>query len=634
MTFAQPWFLLGFGLFVPVILLYLLKQRRRRVEVSTLMFWDQILRDEQTVTSLTRLRKLLSLLLQLIFIALLTLAAARPSFSGGLTGRRIVLLVDCSASMLVQEGSRTRFDLARQKASDVVRGMSLGDTLMVVAVAAEADVVHPFTDNKRDLIEVLEKLEPTHSATDFARAMRLVEDLPATDRETSVYLISDGAFDAVEVTPPAKTQFAYLRIGSRVENVGITGFSVRPLPSSPRDFQVHIEITNDGDKEQRVPMELRIAGRLADAFEFKLPPGQAVTRTLRQFSAAGGQVEAVIDVPDAFALDNRAYAFLPPPQPIKVALVTPENLFLQNALMTDDDVQLEVIKPEKFNGTEKHPVTIFSGWHPSKTPSGNVIFIGSWPDDFGLARRGEVAKPLFTEWQRDHPVNRHLALQNVAIEKAIGVDAPAGFQKLASSFADPLVLLREGPAQKAVVLTFDTSTTDLPLRIAFPIMVANAIRYLNGSDTTERWKNPAIGTLLSASDLLRYANDVTASALGRGDGTNDVANPLGHVRAVIDPDGRRFEIRGAHVLVPVMRAGFYLAESSSGETNVLFASNLTNARESRVKSSEGLPLRAKTAIPEIRQGFRLGFEPWILLALFAAALSVVEWVLYHRRMIE
>ena len=68
MTFAQPWFLLGFALFAPVILLYLLKQRRRRVEVSTLMFWDKILRDEQTVTSLTRLKKLLSLLLQLLFI--------------------------------------------------------------------------------------------------------------------------------------------------------------------------------------------------------------------------------------------------------------------------------------------------------------------------------------------------------------------------------------------------------------------------------------------------------------------------------------------------------------------------------------------------------------------------------------
>src|SRR5436190_15431739 len=121
MSFASPMALLFLGLFVPVILLYLLKQRRRPVEVSTLLFWDKILRDEQTVTALTRLKKLLSLLLQLLFITLLTLAASRLSFSGKLSGRRIVLLLDTSASMLVREGSQTRFELARQKAHGVVR---------------------------------------------------------------------------------------------------------------------------------------------------------------------------------------------------------------------------------------------------------------------------------------------------------------------------------------------------------------------------------------------------------------------------------------------------------------------------------------------------------------------------------
>src|SRR5436190_1915326 len=157
MSFAAPIALAFFGLFVPVILLYLLKQRRRRVEVSTLMFWEKILRDEQTVTSLTRLKKLLSLLLQLLFITLLSLAAARPSFSGKLTGaRRIVLLLDNSASMLVQEGRETRFDLARAKAHGVVRGMASGDSLMLVTVGAEVDILHPFTDSKKDLQEAID----------------------------------------------------------------------------------------------------------------------------------------------------------------------------------------------------------------------------------------------------------------------------------------------------------------------------------------------------------------------------------------------------------------------------------------------------------------------------------------------
>lgn len=622
MTFAQPWFLLGFALFTPVILLYLLKQRRRRVEVSTLMFWDKILRDEQTVTSLTRLKKLLSLLLQLLFITLLTLAASRPSLSGNLTGaRRIVLFLDNSASMLVQEGSDTRLDLARAKARGVVRGMSSGDSLMLVAVAAEADVIHPFTDSKKDLQEAIDHVLPTHGATDFKKAMQLVEQLPADDRETHVYLVTDGAFDPIDIEPPAKTRFAYLRVGSRSDNVGISTFSVRPLPSSPRDFQVHLEITNDSEKDRRVPIELRVGGRLADAFEFNVPAGKSITRTLRQFSAQGGEIEAFADVKDSFPLDNHAYAALPRPRPIRVRLVTPENLFLQSALATDEDVEIDVVKPEKFAASNDVAVTIFHGWHPTITPQGNLIFIGDWPDDIGLKKRGELKKPLFTEWQRDHPVNRHLALQNIAIEKATGVEPTAAWQKLASSFNEPLVLLREETGRKALVIAFDTSSSDLPLRVAFPILVANAIRYLNGEDTTERWVSPPIGALLTCAEATRFSAPTEA-------GSN--AAP----RAVLSPDGTRIPFASANALVPVTRAGFYRLETTAGETNVLFAANLSSPRECRIQPSDTLPLRAKHPIAEIKQGFRLGFEPWILLAAFAALLTIIEWVLFHRRVIE
>ena len=613
MTFAQPWALLGLLLFVPTILLYLLKQRRRRVEVSTLMFWDRILRDEQTVTSLTRLKKLLSLLLQLLFIALLTLAAARPSMSGKVTGaRRLVLLLDNSASMLVREGDRTRFDFAREKALKVVRGMGLGDTMMVVAVAAETDIVHPFTDSKKDLQEAIENLQPTHGGTDFPKAVQLVEQLPAIDRETHIYLVTDGAFEPPEIHSPPKTRFAYVRVGRKADNVGISAFSVRPLPSSPRDFQVHLELLNDTPQQRRVPVELKIGGRLVDAFEFAIPAGATVTRTLRQFSAEGGEIEAVVDVADAFALDNRAYATLPPPQPIRVLLVTPENLFLERALATDEDVDLTVAHPEKEVAGE-FAVRIYSGCRPVKLPPGNSIFIGSWPDDLGLKHRGELNKPMFTEWQRDHPVIRHLALQNVGIEKALAVERTADFQELAASFNDPLVLLKETPTNKALVITFDTSTTDLPLRIAFPIMVANAIRYLHGADMSERWVNPAVGTILSSDEVSEYVNSSNA------------------LSAVITPDGQRIP---AGALVPVRHAGFYRAEFGNGETNALFAANLSHGRECKVQPAEKLPLRAKGELAEIKQGFRLGFEPWVLLTFLAAALSVSEWVMFHRRIIE
>ncbi len=620
MTFAAPLALAFLGLFVPVILFYLLKQRRRRVEVSTLMFWEKILRDEQTVTSITRLKKILSLLLQLLFLALLAFAVARPLFSGKLTGaRRVVLLLDNSASMLVNESGKPRFDLARQKALGVVRGLAQGDSLMLVAVAGEPDVVHPFTDSKKDLQEAIEKLRPTHAETDFKQALKFIEQLPPDLRETHVYLVTDGAFAALDFKPPVRTQFAYLPIGKETDNLGIASFQVRPLPFSARDFQIHIEVVNHTAKEQKAPLELRINGRLADAFEFTIPPGKTVTRTLRQFSDSGGEIEAVLDVKDAFALDNRAYATLPKPAPIKVRLVTPGNVFLERALATDDEVDLQVVAPDKYSESDPAAVTIFSGWHPPKTPPGNSVFIGAWPGDLGLQRRDELSKPLFTEWQRDHPVNRHLALQNVSIEKAAGVSPNPNFQKLAASFGDPLVLLSENEQRKVLVVTFDTTTTDLPLRVAFPIMMANAIRYLSEARTGERWQSPAVGSILTPADLAKY--------LAATDATNSL-------RTVVDPDGGKISVVAEGALVPVTQAGFYRGELASGETVPLFAASLASPVESQIKPSKTMPLRSKEPLAEIKSGLRLGFEPWFLLAFAGLVLSVTEWVLFHRRVIE
>ena len=622
MSFGAPIALLFLGLFIPVILLYLLKQRRQRVEVSTLLFWDKILRDEQTVTSWTKIRKLLSLLLQLLFIALLTFALARPVMSGRWTGaHRKVLFLDVSASMRVKEGSQTRFDLARDQAAKIIRSMGIGDTLMLVTMAAQPEIIRPFTDGKKDLQDALAALVPTDAEINFKAAWSVLELLPTDTRQTDVYFVTDGAFDPIEVKPPANTKFAYVKVGEQSENVGISSFQVRPLPSSPRDFEVHLELSNQTTKEQRVPLELNVGGRLLDAFEFTIPPGTNVTRSIHQFSARGGDVEVVAVFEDAFPLDNRAYATLPAPRPVRVGLVTEANLFLESALRTDDEVELTMVKPADYSANNTFEVTIFAGWAPPKAPPGNSLYLSSWPDDLGLAREGMVDKPLFTDWERDHPVTRNLAMKNIAIDKAVHIKPGHNFKVLASSVGEPLILLRETATQKSLVVTFDTASSDLPLRVAFPILVANTLRFFTGVDTGNRWQNPSLGQILGPNEIERYAARRAESG----------EQPI---TAIVDPDGRRFSYGTNRALVPVQRVGYYKAELPGGKQFTLFAANLSSAVESKIKLSPELPVKTESPLPKLEGGVRLGFEPWFALIILAFILSVTEWILFHRRVIE
>src|SRR6516164_5237829 len=103
-----------FAALVPiVVLLYLLKVRRRDALVSTLRFWQRIAAENRRRTFWQKLRRPLSLLLQLLLLALVLFALARPE-TGAFFRRdesSTVVVLDMRARMQAQEKSgRSRYD--------------------------------------------------------------------------------------------------------------------------------------------------------------------------------------------------------------------------------------------------------------------------------------------------------------------------------------------------------------------------------------------------------------------------------------------------------------------------------------------------------------------------------------------
>ena len=62
-----------------VVALYLLKLRRRTVTVPFSALWDRILRDRDATSLFSKLKRILSLLLQLALLGLLVLALRLPA---------------------------------------------------------------------------------------------------------------------------------------------------------------------------------------------------------------------------------------------------------------------------------------------------------------------------------------------------------------------------------------------------------------------------------------------------------------------------------------------------------------------------------------------------------------------------
>ena len=107
MSLVNPMAMLLAGLAVPIVVFYILKVRLRRVPVSTLLFWQQIFEEKKPRSLWQRLRHLISLLLQLAFLALLVFAIADPIFrwqsERGFFSSKI-----CCQNKSVETGTRRR----------------------------------------------------------------------------------------------------------------------------------------------------------------------------------------------------------------------------------------------------------------------------------------------------------------------------------------------------------------------------------------------------------------------------------------------------------------------------------------------------------------------------------------------
>src|SRR5207302_7034228 len=142
MSLANPSALLWALLAVPVVIFYVLKIRLKRVPVSTVIFWRQLFDEKRPRSLWQRLRHLISLLVQLALLGLMVAALAEPLFSWDiLTARRIVLVLDNSASMNATDVEPNRLARAKDEARQVIQGLRFRDEMAIVAAGTQQRVV-------------------------------------------------------------------------------------------------------------------------------------------------------------------------------------------------------------------------------------------------------------------------------------------------------------------------------------------------------------------------------------------------------------------------------------------------------------------------------------------------------------
>ena len=697
MNFLSPISLFLFGLAIPIIALYILRLRRRREPVSTLMFWEELFRERQTTSLFQRLKHLLSLLLQLLFLALLVFAIARPQFAFiTKSARQLVLIIDQSASMNAIEDEvegLTRLASAKESALRTVDGLRFMDEMTVISSHTRPVIHIPFTNHQKSLREAINAIEPTDISTNLEPAYDLAYAIAQTKPNPEIVIFSDfqSISEALLAKLNSKTEQdenseksdpeikrRLIRMGEATDNVGITQFRVRKSLVNAFDYQTLLRVVNASETEKRFNVELYFNENLFDVRPYSLTPGESKSEIFSNFAFEGGKLKAVLDVQDALSTDNTAYATLPKRDLIPVLLVTAENPFLQKALAVDEQIKLTVLTPTEYEtdvlpvgvrspnpdgqGKQPYQVVIFDRYSPSTLGDGNYMFIyppaasSEVPNSELKFHIGDALEtPIITDWERTHPILQHVHLENVQIGAAYQVTPPPTAQVLARSFESPVLFIDVTPNRKIVFAAINILESDLPLRIAFPVIIANTIQWFQqrseiqehhlqtGEVLKQRIEsvvgvglpNPYIQPELKTEADSPPDPPKLAKITGPGDKTWEI--PIERDELLFDQTQRVgfYELKISEALDATTEEEALPAASDPTEENggTVWSVNLADETESHIGTDPAVEDLLEASVTPGGAAL-LRYPPWVYLVFLAVGLSVVEWFLYQRRRID
>ena len=612
---------------LPIVLLYMLRLRRREQPVSSTWLWRELVRDRAANAPWQRLRRNLLLLLQLLILAALVLALARPALPlPGLGGGNTIVLLDASASMQAADGAAgTRFDDARAAVDHLIGGLSGDDRLTLIRVGRTPQVLAAASADRPALRRALAAATPENAAADWPAAFALAAGSAQGLAEPRIAIVSDGGLP--DGLPSLPSEVRFVPVGRAGDNLAISAQAARP---SGGGADLLVVADNPGATPRSALLSLYRDGALYDSRRIELAAGGQSAQTWSLPDAAGvveARLAARDGLPDYLPLDDRAWTLLEADADRRVLLISEGNLFLERFFAVLPGAELFRATPDEAGpllaeAGAPFDIIVYDGVPlPAGPLPGNVLVFNPQnppqpveADDVPLLTTTGVFTTTTAVRVADDPLLANVDWRALSVAEAQQVEAPT-LETLVEAEGGPLLLAGEVDGRRVVVFTFDLRASDLPLQIAFPVIMANITA----------WLSP--GRVIAADENLQPGTPVSLLPDTRAAGVT-----------VTMPDGsvwqQDVDRAGPVLFDQTQQTGVYrLAfRDNAGESQPggVFAVNFFDTTESRIQPATALQIGSVEVA-----GNAAGIEglrelwPWLLAG--GLALLLVEWWVTYRR---
>ncbi|HVX64986.1 MAG TPA: VWA domain-containing protein [Bryobacteraceae bacterium] len=487
LTWVQLFMAVG-GLSAGVVALYLWDRSKRRVRVATLRFWQPSERVAE-VKHRKRIQQPLSLLLQLLSIALLVAALAQPRLGApGPVARDNVLLLDTSAWMAARSGDGTLMDEARDAARAYVRALPAGDRVMLVRADALATPATPFEHNRAAVLEAIDDSHASSTALNLTQALDFARQAQRLQGGLRGEIAYAGAGRTFDPPPPAATAgVRVLPVHEGAPNCGLRRIGVQRSSADPDTWEILVAVRNYGSAPHPATVALAFSGSPAGSRRVVLAPLTEENLAFQYRTRAAGVLEARLFSADAFPEDDRASLELPGQKPLNVTVYSddPEPLrpmLAANPLVTAVFRATSAYRP----GAAGTDVAIFDRFNPPARPACDAIWIEPPAQGGPVMQRTTVSDAVLTSWSSEHALAAGLRAKDLRLGSA-EVFAPApGDVAVAAVEAGPVIVAHQ-EKPKFVALGFHPARGALRYELTTPLLFANILRWM-APDIFRRWE--------------------------------------------------------------------------------------------------------------------------------------------------
>lgn len=673
MPLLNPLALLGL-LFIPaVIAMYMLKLRRNEAVVPSTLLWTRLLTDVEANAPWQRLRRSLLLLLQLLLVLILVLLAARPFLErpAGLA-RDIILVVDTSASMGATDVLPNRLEGAKSAAIEALKELPTGGKVSVIAAERTARIVANETSDLGRVRQAISGLRPTSTTGDLGDALELASKLAKRSGDAQILVATDGALAS---TPTAQVDapISVLPVGRDQKNQAIVALAVRTDPSALTQ-SAFVGVANMDLEAAQRRLEVYGDGILIEAQDLTLDPqtrhdvvidditnGRQRTINVLEVRLTAADPEATGD-PDQLALDDRAWAIVPTTQERTILAVGQGDPYLETALSKLPNVDLWTASMADYErNSEGSPegkpwdLIVFEGELPADLPNVPILAIAPERSSPVGQVNGTLTNPGIGTLNPDEPILSFVDLSTLHIAETARMTLPDWARSvIPGPRGAPLLYVGERDGLRTAVLAFDPRLSDLPLQVAFPVLLANLTGELLGG-------SPAPIDSIRPGDPVELTIRPGVTALR-------VTGPDGSVQELVPGvDGgstvtySATDTPGVYTVTPVLDASVASpapasaapqgSPSASGAPPVSaevgsassFVVALFDVRESTITPGDGRGLvglgttaaegpgaTPGTAGGEVVERPTTRDELWIPILLIVLVGLCVEWAVYHR----